>query len=388
MEVRGNATVLFWPTLGAVLLIVKTWKQRSIAAAMLGIGVAVFTVPVFIRNIAVAGAWTPVASNWGENFYFGNHPKATGGVPYVAGIRTNIFDQIMDVETEASRRAGRKLDSLEAQRFWFQQGMNFIKQQPAAWLKLEWIKFRRMLQDRLPSGIYSYPIETTIYHPYLRFFPGYGLIFPLFIGGLLAMPFPKKTVLFLVYLAVQIGVLLLYWPEERYLLPIIPFLMIGAGCIALFSKRIMRSPVRVAGCAAALLLCLYVNIHPVVPGGTAAWFSNASSAHFARQEYGQATELALKAVQLDPNSQEAWTNLGSALYAQGNLQKARGAWLNSLKINPLHLMTLRNLAISYEKQDEKAALLYWERALTVARRQQVPSETISAIEQRIFELQD
>jgi 4-amino-4-deoxy-L-arabinose transferase-like glycosyltransferase len=386
IEVRGNAMILFWPALAAAVWAAKTSRERSVAAGLLLIGVALCTVPVLIRNVTIAGAWTPVASNWGENFYFGNNERATGGVPYVEGIRTNIFDQIQDVQKEASKRAGRSLNSLEAQRFWFDAGMNYILNRPIGWMKLEWLKFRRMLQSVLPSGIYSYPLETKFYHSYLRFIPGYGLMFPIWIAGLLGMRFTPKTTLYFLFLLLQIAILLLYWSEERYLLPILPFLMMAGGCIIFISNNAMEGRTILIGCVAALILCVYVNIYPVLPGGTAAWYSNASSAHFADREFREAAFMAREALKQDRNFVEAWTNLGSSLYAQGNVDVARKAWLQAIRIRPNHVMTLRNLAISYEKEDRHASRIWWQRALIAASMQGLPPVTINAIKGRMNEL--
>ena len=385
MEVRGNATILVVPSLAAVLMGADRWKEKIAASLVLCAGIALFVTPVLIRNIRVAGAWTPVASNWGENFYFGNHSRATGGVPFVEGIRTNIFDQITDVQREASKRSGRNLSSLEAQQFWFDQGLDFIKGEPVSWLKLEWIKFRRMLQNLLPSGIYSYQLETRLYHPALRFTIGYAWLFPLFAAGLPGLPWNSKTILFLAYTLLQIALLLLYWPEERYLLPVIPFLLIGAGCIGRIGRHSLQNKFRVAGSLALILFCLYVNLRPIRPGGLEAWYSNASAAHYNKQEFPQAQALALEALRIDGRYAEAWTNLGSAMYSQNRIPEARKAWLQALSIKSDDVMALRNLAISYEKEDPKAAVEWWNRTLTAAKEQNLHAETIALIEQKIAE---
>jgi len=387
IEVRGNATICFWPSLAIALMARKPWRSRVAAAALLVAGTSLFTVPVLIRNISVAGAWTPVASNWGENFYFANSPEATGAHPMIKGIRSNILDQIPDVQKEASRRAGRKLTSLEAQRFWFREGWNFIWNRPLDWIKLEWVKLRRMLQRQIPSGIYSYPLETKFYHPYLKYFIGYGLLFPLFFAGLLAMPWNRRTALFLIYLSTQAGVLLLYWPEERYMLPVIPFLIMGAGCIIGIKRESLKPSGRLIACSLGLLLCIYVNLNPIPPRGTSAWYSNASAAHFSKQEFQQAGFMASEALQLDPGYVEAWTNFGSALYTLGKIQEARNAWLQALRYDPSNVMALRNLAISYEKENRETSLVWWERTLKAAITQELPAETIAAIKNRVSELQ-
>ncbi|MCI0416756.1 glycosyltransferase family 39 protein [bacterium] len=386
IEVRGNATICFWPSLAVALLATKIWRSRLTAAALLVLGTSLCTVPVLVRNISVAGAWTPVASNWGENFYFANSPEATGAHPLIKGIRSNILDQIPDVQKEASRRAGRKLTSLEAQRFWFREGWKFIRTQPLNWIKLESVKLRRMLQRHIPSGIYSYPLETKFYHHYLTYFPGYGLLFPLFFAGLPAIPWNRRTVLFLIYLATQAGLLLLYWPEERYMLPVIPFLIMGAGCLVLIKRESFKPSGRLIACAAGLLLCLYANLNLIPPRGISAWYSNASSAHFSKQEFQQAAFMASEALKLDRGYVEAWTNLGSALFTIGKTQEARNAWLQALRYNSSDVMTLRNLAISYERENRGTSLVWWERTLKAAMAQELPPETITAIKNRISEL--
>ena len=386
IEVRGNAAILFWPSLLVPFVVPGRIVQRVFAALLLCAGVGIVTIPVLVRNVNAAHAWTPVASNWGENFYFGNNSKATGGVPRVQGIRTNIFDQIADVQAEASKRAGRSLSSIEAQRFWFREGLSFIKNEPLAWLRLEWIKLRRMVQDWLPSGIYSYPLERKIYHPFFVLTIGYGLLFPLFAVGWMGMPFARKTFLFLIYLALQLLVLLLYWAEERYLLSAVPFLIMGAGCMALITKEKLRNPLRIGGAAVLLAFCIYANVNAIQPGGMSAWYSNASAAHFTKREFRQSAALALEALKLDANHAEAWTNLGSALYSMEKIPQARKAWQETLRIDPTDVMANRNLAISYEKENRIRALEFWEQTLSAATEKKLPAETIARIRERIAEL--
>jgi tetratricopeptide (TPR) repeat protein len=301
----------------------------------------------------------------------------------VQGIRSNILDQIPDVQKEASRRAGRKLSSLEAQQFWFHEGRKFIFNHPMKWIRLESVKFRRMFQNQIPSGIYSYPRETKFYHSYLKYLIGYGFLFPLFFVGLLAIPWNNRTVLFLVYLAMQAAVLLLYWPEERYLLPVIPFLVMGAGCLILIKKESFKPSGKLIVCSLGLLLCLYVNVDPIPPRGTAAWFSNASAAHYAKREFQHAGFMASEALKRDPTYVEGWINLGSAAYELRRTEEARKAWLQALRYDPLNVMAQRNMAISYEQENRQTSLEWWERTLNAAIAQELPAEVITAIKHRI-----
>jgi len=183
-------------------------------------------------------------------------------------------------------------------------------------------------------------------------------------------------------------VLMIFWPELRFLLPLFPWLFVVAGGIACASKDIVQRKIRLAVTGFAILLWLGTNLFWTEPvKGREAWYANASSAYYAGSRNSDAERMARQALKLNPNYADAWVNLGAALYTQNRIQEAKGAWLHALQVKPDQLVALRNLALSVEKENPNEALTLWRRALQAARAQDAAPQTISAIEQQIQRLQ-
>ncbi len=388
IEVRGNAMFCLIPAMIALWITEKTVTKRIASVAVLCAGVAVFVLPVLWRNVSVAGVWSPSASNWGENFYFGNSPYSTGGVPSMPGISRNLIIQIDDVRIEASRRAGRSLNSIEAQRFWFREGLQFIQSEPLHWVKLEWQKLMRLMSRTLPSGMFFFDLEKHHFQPALGLFLiGFGFIIPMFFLGLLGTPRIRDIGLLLGFIAAQVFLLLLFWAEERYFIPLIPFLLIVAGNIVHLRIKSLGLNFKTVFCFAGIALWLLANLLPHSgTNGREAWYANASSAFFAKGELQQAHEMAKLGIETDAKYSDAWINLGVADHAMGQKEKARQAWLRALELQPDHLVALRNLALSHEPDEPQIALELWNRALSAARKQKAPENVTTAIEDRIKEL--
>lgn len=387
IEVRGNAMICLIPCF--LVLAFRAPRGPSLRAfALMLAGVLVFLVPVLTRNVLKAHAWTAVASNWGENFYFANNPNATGTFSPAQGIGTNLQDQIRGVQQEASRRSGRTLTSLEAQQFWFREGFRFIATQPMGWIRLEFQKIHRLISFREASSMYFFSLETKYFDPPLRtLFVGSSLLLILFFAGVALMPTRMETHLLLGFVLSQVLLLLVFWPELRFVLPVLPFLIpIAAGAIPLrrsFPPANLRTVIGASG----ILLCVLLNLIPMRgTGGTEAWYANASAALFSGKDYKKASEMAKRAVQLNPAYENGWVNLGAALFSSGQIAPARQAWQEALNLQKDDPVALRNMALSYEKEDPELALKYWDNCLAAAKSQQQPASELSAIEQQITRL--
>lgn len=387
IEVRGNAMICLIPCF--LVLVFRQPRAKSLRAfaVVLG-GVLVFLLPVLARNVLTAHAWTAVASNWGENFYFANNPNATGTFSPVQGIGTNLQDQIRGVQLEASRRSGHTLTSLEAQRFWFREGLRFITMQPADWIRLELRKGQHLFATREASSMYFFSLESKYFDPPLSaLFAGSLLLTILFFAGLAFIPLRVETHLLLGFVVSQVLLLFVFWPELRFLLPLFPFLIPIAGCAVPLRRPIPAMKVRTIMAVAGIVVCILVNLIPLEgTGGAEAWYANASAALFNRADYPRAAEMANRAVQINPDCENGWVNLGAALFARGQAAPARQAWLTALQLQKDDPVALRNMALSYEKENPAVALEYWQRCLAAAKSRQLPAAEISAIEEQIGRL--
>jgi tetratricopeptide (TPR) repeat protein len=84
--------------LGVVSLMAIAGRRRQALAVTAGLLPAL--APVTIRNIVVAGEWSPVSSQGGLNFYIGNNPDADGTYHSVPDITPNIGGQQEDARRE------------------------------------------------------------------------------------------------------------------------------------------------------------------------------------------------------------------------------------------------------------------------------------------------
>jgi|GEM_PF-3375205 len=391
-EVRGNAIVCVIPAVAAIFSARQRIGGTPAGAkhfAIFALGIALVVAPVLLRNGIRGRAWTPVAANWGENFYYGNNPRATGSFSSAPGFDTTLEGQIRSVQKEANRLSGRDLTSLEAQSFWFNKSLEYIRTDPLGWLKIEGRKILKMFDRKEASSIYYYDLESENFQPFIKsLFVTYGWIVPLFLFGFLCLPNLSSFRLLLGYVTAQALLLLVFWPELRFLLPLFPFLFVIAGGIPFASRQILQRKGRLMIAGLGMLLWLCANFLWTQPiQGREAWYANASSAYYAAGRNSEAVRMGREALKLNPNYADAWVNLGAALYSESRLQEAKNAWLNALRIKPDHLMALRNLALSLEKENPDEALRLWRRALDAARGQSTSPETTLAIEQQIERLQ-
>jgi tetratricopeptide (TPR) repeat protein len=384
IEVRGNAMICIVP---AGLAIFQT-RAKSKSFAIFTAGILLFVLPVLVRNVIRGNAWTPVAANWGENIYFANNPTSTGSFSSAPGLETTIEGQIRSVQRQASILAKRDLNPLEAQDFWFHKAIDYVWNDPADWLKLETQKVVRLFAWNESSSIYYYGLESKYFQPFLKWlFIDYAWIVPLFFLGLLCLPGLNEFRLLFGYIIAQIFLLLVFWPELRFILPVFPYLLIVAAGLAAANRQVLQRKIRLAIAFLAILFWCIVNfgLNQTVKGREA-WFTNAASAYYAEGKNSDAERMAREALKINPNYADAWVNLGAVLYSEDRIPEAKEAWFTALRVRPNHIFALRNLALLLEKENPQEALNLWKRALNAARDQNAPSETISAIEQQIKRL--
>ena len=111
-----------------LLAVARRWRPALLMCA----GLFVALLPVTMRNVAVAGDWSPVSSHGGLNFYIGNNPEADGTYHHVEGITPNIQGQQQDARRVAEQAVGRPLDDGEVSAYFYGLGWQWIRQHPGA----------------------------------------------------------------------------------------------------------------------------------------------------------------------------------------------------------------------------------------------------------------
>ena len=134
---RENALVL------VAVVALWAWKGaahralgRAAAMGLFAAGVAVMLAPVALRNAAVGGGLYLTTSQFGPNFYIGNHAGADGSYTALRFGRGSPEYERLDATELAERVARRPLTPAEVSSYWTGQAWDFISGQPAAWLRL------------------------------------------------------------------------------------------------------------------------------------------------------------------------------------------------------------------------------------------------------------
>lgn len=338
------------------------------------LGAAVIILPVTARNYLVGNDFVLIASQGGVNFFIGNNAAADGATAIVPGTSAEWLAGYQQTQAIAERAQGRKLKPSQISSYWFDRGLRFIRDNPAAWLRLMARKTFLFLNageinNNKPIGYFKEQ-SRVLRWPWL----GYALLAPL---GFLGMLFPgaHRRPLFPLYayfLLYSAGVIL-FFVNARYRVPVIPVLIVFAAAGLRELMEVNRSRHRTMGLAGRIvllaLLFLIVNTRLGDPEEAARF--EAASGHFLMGltfakagETSRAEEWYRRAVEAYPGHAEARNNLAGIHIRRGEWQRAREELEWALKAQPSNGNALVNAGfVSVKLGEQQKAKEFFERAL-------------------------
>lgn len=207
--------MLFFVPLAAVWLL---RRRHAVLALALVSGAAAVVAPWTARNYRAYGRFVLVASEGGVTFWTGNHPHAIGEGDLAAN------PELKQAEL-AFRRAHPGLSAEELEPLYYRDALSHIAAAPGWWLGL---LGRKAFYAVVPIGP-SYRVHSTRYQvasivPYL-------LLLPFAVAGARRLgrsPRPPAAVFLLA--ASSLLVCLLFFPQERFRVPVIdPVLIVCAS---------------------------------------------------------------------------------------------------------------------------------------------------------------
>jgi 4-amino-4-deoxy-L-arabinose transferase-like glycosyltransferase len=210
------STLLFLPLALAWLI----WKRRLIPAAALTLAAALVVAPWSARNTREYGRFVLVATEGGVTFWTGNHPLARGE----GDLASNPH---LKLESQALRRTYPSLSEEAMEPVYYREALSWIRSHPIDWLALE---VRKAFYLVVPIGP-SYTMHSRLYYGASAI--SYGLALPLAIAGVVRLGRRRALAPGLWLLAGSaIAVCLIFFPQERFRIPIIdPALVICAGAV-------------------------------------------------------------------------------------------------------------------------------------------------------------
>lgn len=281
---------------------------------------------------AQTGRLTIFLPNTGLTLLEGNNPASRGTYARVLGGADNIVDRVPDMVAHASAALGRQVDVWEADRYFRDRAISYIRENPGGWLLLLLKKMRLILWPREVHDIFSQRGEARAYLPLLHvFFAGFGLLLPLSClgawGGFREPGRERGSLVLLLLAALGIcATLLVFFVNSRYRLLLLPALapLAGNGVFVLkgWAREKRRAPLAASLLALALLFGLQV-----LPAGPAGKSFRASQAKALAQAGKQEEALAVLRglVQEHPDDGDAMNSLTVLLLWQGELARAEEA---------------------------------------------------------------
>lgn len=252
------AVVLMIAVLGAL----RRWQFAAVLTAGLALGVA----PAAIRNAVVAHEFSLLSSHGGLNFYIGNGEGADGFYRYVPGITPTIKGQVIDTRRVASKALGRPVTDKEASDYFMDLTLSYMGAHPVPAALLMIRKFGWTFHAQHVSLPYSYPFYQYDFPTWLRFMPiGPWLIVPLGIVGIwFGRPknASKDFLTWAAFVPAYAAAVALFFMSERYRLPLLVPLVIGAGAaVDLFITLVQSKAWRSLAAPAALGIALLVLVN-------------------------------------------------------------------------------------------------------------------------------
>jgi tetratricopeptide (TPR) repeat protein len=328
-------------------------RVRLRAAALLLLGAALVVVPIAVRNYVVSNDFVLLTSNGGLNFYLGNSEISTGGC-----VASQGHDMVADPPGAwiAEKALGRKLKASEISAYWYSGAKRFIGEHPGAWLKL--------LVRKLSFAMSSYEVPQLEYYDFQKQYspllslplPAFGVVAPLGLVGFWLSFRRRRARLLTLFFAMYIFTIVAFFVVDRYRLPAVPPLIVGASFGLFETWRLVRGRAwrALAGVAGALvvLFCLVnANIYHIDKRRSLA------QPHFRlgivygeRGDVGRAIAEYVKSVELDPYYPKSYLNLGALLSETGRRDEAKKAFRSAVRLDPTYTAARVDLAMAFEDE--------------------------------------
>jgi hypothetical protein len=136
------------------------------------LGAIIIISPWTLRNYLEFGEFIPISSNGGVNFWIGNNPQATGEIIHPIDLNRELFDSTQN------------LSEGERDRFFFRQGLLFIRNNPSKFFRLLGNKTIYFFWNRPNIGS-TYTRQDAIGVGRTLFLLANGLLLPFWILGFL-----------------------------------------------------------------------------------------------------------------------------------------------------------------------------------------------------------
>jgi hypothetical protein len=358
----SGVAALARPNLLAVvaLWVVGDLRRRPARAALVVVGVLVALLPVTVRNGIASGHLVPVSGNMGITLFHGNGEGAAGVYtpPWRFGGALTTLRREATVQAEI--QSGRKLDPVEADRWWAGQAVRERLRDPAGSVVLMARKTAFLLANDELGLDYDPGLDRN---PWRHAAPvPFAVLLGLAAAGIVLVGW-RGTGGWRVWSAIAAcaAAPLIFYVSSRYRLPLAVLLCLPAGAgLAALSAGMARGAARRAWLALTVGVACTVGSF-LIPTGLvgeeleAGALANRASAWKQKNDLDAAERDLREALAHDPRSTRmasVWPlyNLGVVFEARGELAEAEESYRKALRIDVSHVESAANLAALLIKQ--------------------------------------
>ena len=345
-------------------------KKWYAACCLFLLGLSIVLFPVTLRNKIVGGDFALTTSQFGPNFYMGNHHNASGMYEPLRGGRGSWKHEQQDAVELAEEALGRDLSPKDVSRYWTQKTLAEILTRPVDWFRLmgkKWLLFWNYIENGDTESIYAYESWSKILNILGGFFH-FGVLASLSIFGicLTAKDYRKLWLLHLLVIFYTASVTL-FFIFSRYRLPIVPLLvMFSAAGLANGFLLARRKKVKMLSLAAAITVFGAIVINwKIIPQDQAHFkalsLSNMCTESLVVGQTRQAVEYCLQSLTINSRNIKVLNNLGAALIEERRFDEAIPVLERALKINPYLAKSHHNLGVALSQIGASQAAAYRHR---------------------------
>ncbi len=314
---------------------------------ILGIFLIIFSVG--LRNKIVGGSWVWITAQSGLSFFAGNNPAATGVYAHPSFMRPDHQSQDEDQIMIAEQMSGKKLNDKEVSQFWFNQGLNFIKQNPVQFLTLLKNKFIYFFQDTEDSWDIDLLLERN--WKYTWDLNPFWIACPLALLGILySLTQRNRDHMYpLLLLLSQLIFTLIFFLTNRHRTVVLPILILyEAFFISWLIEQWKEKRLKYFFSAILLMLLIFQVFPRYKPLNPQDWqflyASKSAPIYVAKGEYQTAEKMYQQALSIQPDDTNTLYNLGSLYASEKKYDQAVSIFENILKTQPFQVDALYNLA--------------------------------------------
>ena len=347
----------------------KQVKKFLIGFIFIIIGIIIVFTTVITRNYIVTNEVILLTSHGGLNLYVGNNPDATGKFRSLPGIGRQSNKMLANSKRIAERETGKKLTSSEVSNYWKYKALVFIKNNPLKFLTLSLKKiylffqggeisdFRNILFFKRFSSIMCFPL------------PCFFLIIPWAIYGLIMSFSTNRSIALLRnFLVGYVFLIMLYFINSRYRMPVVPVLLLFAGfgvfkTIEFFTENKKKFLISIS---AVLSLYLITGIFAEKQNVADDYNELASWYLLEKKDHARAICLYKEALKLDQDNQYVMFNLGRTYFELKRYKEALNMFAEAVRYDKSDYEAYNFIGIILSKQKKYVeAVRFYQKAISI-----------------------